>query len=150
MNWTGIFKNKFVVHGQHIRFPAPLLISIYQKWLSELIAAIRIDRIVFKNWGCSLRKLSMMYRKGAIHMTEIERPLLAPKGLIPIQYNVYHCIMLLLVKCTSTLFTCTISHVHRRAPNMVLQARNLVYKKIMICEGLLWFLFLRPLFNYIY
>ena len=29
--WTGIFKNKFVAHGQYIRLATPLLISIYQK-----------------------------------------------------------------------------------------------------------------------
>ena len=29
---TGIFKNKFVVHGQYSRFSTMLLISIYQKW----------------------------------------------------------------------------------------------------------------------
>ena len=28
---TGIFKNKFVVHDQYIRFATLLLISIYQK-----------------------------------------------------------------------------------------------------------------------
>ena len=31
-SWTGIFKNKFVVHGHYIRFATLLLISIYQKW----------------------------------------------------------------------------------------------------------------------
>ena len=29
-SWTGIFKNKFVVHGQYIRLATLLLISIYQ------------------------------------------------------------------------------------------------------------------------
>ena len=28
-SWTGIFKNKFVVHGQYIRFATPLLVSIF-------------------------------------------------------------------------------------------------------------------------
>ena len=31
-SWTGIFKNKFVVHGLQIRFQTPPLISINQKW----------------------------------------------------------------------------------------------------------------------
>ena len=31
-NWTAIFKNRFVVNGQYIRFTTLLLISIYQKW----------------------------------------------------------------------------------------------------------------------
>ena len=31
-NRTGIFKNKFVVHGQYSRFSTMLFISIYQKW----------------------------------------------------------------------------------------------------------------------
>ena len=30
--WSGIFQNKFVAHGQYIRFATALIISIYQKW----------------------------------------------------------------------------------------------------------------------
>ena len=30
-SWTGIFKNKSVVYGKHIRFATPILILIYQK-----------------------------------------------------------------------------------------------------------------------
>ena len=41
-------------------------------------------------------------------------------------------------------FTCTISPMHRHKPKTVLYAQNLVYEKIIIYEGLLWFLFLRP------
>ena len=84
-----------------------------------------------------MRKLSIMYRKGAIHMTEIESPLLAPKGF---NTNSVQCLPLynvIISKVHVYSFTCTISHVHGRAPKMVLQARNLVYKKIMIYEGLL-------------
>ena len=29
--WAGIFKKKFMVHGQYIRFATPLLASLYQK-----------------------------------------------------------------------------------------------------------------------
>ena len=32
ISWTGIFKKKFMFHGQYIRFGTLLLISIYQKW----------------------------------------------------------------------------------------------------------------------
>ena len=62
-------------------------------------------------------------------MTEIESPLLAPKGF---NTNSVQCLPLynvIISKVHVYSFTCTISHVHRRAPKMVLQARNLVYKK---------------------
>ena len=31
-NWTGILKNKFVMHGHYIRLTTPLLISVFHKW----------------------------------------------------------------------------------------------------------------------
>ena len=48
-SWTGIFKNKFLVHGQYIRLPTTLEGSHHANWNS------------------------VIYRKGAVHRTEIER-----------------------------------------------------------------------------
>ena len=77
------------------------------------------------NWN------SIIYRKGAIHKSEIGRSLLAGKGFNTnlVQFlPPYHVISNVHV-CS---FTCTISHVHGRAPGMVLHAR-----KIIIYEGLI-------------
>ena len=41
-------------------------------------------------------------------------------------------------------FTYTISHMHRCTPKIVFCKQNLVYEKIVIYEGLLRYLFLRP------
>ena len=70
-------------------------------------------------------------------MTEIERSFLAAKGF---NTNLVQCLPLYYViisKVHVCSFMCTISHVHKHAPKMVLRARNLVYKKIIIYEGLL-------------
>ena len=77
-------------------------------------------------------------------MIEIERLFLAAKGF---NTNLVQCLPPFFVIISNVhvcSFTCTISHVHRRAPKTVLGAQNLVYKKIIIYEGLLRFLFLRP------
>ena len=77
-------------------------------------------------------------------MTEIERPFLVSKGS---NTNLVQCLPLYYVIISnvhSCSFTCTIFHVHRHTPKTVLGAQNLVYKKIIIYEGLLRFLFLRP------
>ena len=79
-----------------------------------------------------------------MHMSEIERPFLVAKGF---NTNSVQCLPLYYViisKVHICSFTCTISHMHRCAPKMVLHAQNLVYKKIIIYEGLLCFLFLGP------
>ena len=64
-------------------------------------------------------------------MTETERPFLAAKGFNTnlVQFlPPYHVIISNACVCS---FTCTISHVHGRAPKAVLRAR-----KIIIYEGL--------------
>ena len=43
-SWSGIFKNKFVVPGQYIRFARPLLISSYQKWWRCCVNRLRSAR----------------------------------------------------------------------------------------------------------
>ena len=70
-------------------------------------------------------------------MTKIERPFLAAKGF---NTNSVQCLPLyyaFISKVHVCSFTFTISHVHRRAPKTVLHARNLMYEKIIIYEGLL-------------
>ena len=54
---------------------------------------------------------SIIYRKGAIQRTEIERPFLAVNGFSAnlVQFlNLYHRMMSLLVTCTSTLYVCSL------------------------------------------
>ena len=41
------------------------------------------------------------------------------------------------MRCYVCSLACTISYVHRGASNSVLHAQNLVYKKIIIYEGLI-------------
>ena len=76
------------------------------------------------NWN------STIYRKGAVHRIEREKPLLAAKAfdtnlvqLLP----PYHVIISNVQVCS---FMCTISHVHGRAPKTVLRAQNLAYEKL--------------------
>ena len=67
--------------------------------------------------------------KGAIHRTEIEKPLLAAKGFNANLVKFlppYDVIISFLYVCYCT---CKISHVKGRAPKTVLRARNLVYEK---------------------
>ena len=70
-------------------------------------------------------------------MTEIGRPLLAAKGF---NNNLVQCLppyYVIISNVHVCSFTCMISHVHRGAPKTVLRARNLVYEKVIIYEGLL-------------
>ena len=70
-------------------------------------------------------------------MTEIEGPFLAAKGFNTnlVQYLPPFYVIISNVHVCS--LTCTISHVHRRAPKTVLRAQNLVYEKIITYEDLL-------------
>ena len=70
-------------------------------------------------------------------MTKIERPFLAAKGF---NTNLVQCLppyYVIISNVHVCSFTRTISHVNRSAPKTVLHARNLVYEKIIIFEGLL-------------
>ena len=70
-------------------------------------------------------------------MTKIDRPFLAAKGF---NTNSVQCLPLYYViisKVHVCSFMCTISHMHRRLPKMVLHARNHIYNQIIIYEGLL-------------
>ena len=70
-------------------------------------------------------------------MTEIERPFLAAQGF---NTNLVQCLppyFVIISNVHVCSFTCTISHVHTRAPKTVLHARNLLYEKIIIYEDLL-------------
>ena len=72
---------------------------------------------------------SIIYRRGAIRRTEIEKPLLAAEGFNAklVQYlPQYHVISNVHVY----FFTCTIKHVHGREPKMIFGARNLVHEKL--------------------
>ena len=74
----------------------------------------------------------------------LEGPFLAARGF---DTNLVQCLppyYVIISNMHVCSFTCTISHVHRRTPKTVLRSRNLVYEKIIICEGLLWFFFLWP------
>ena len=80
------------------------------------------------NWN------SIIYRKGIIHRTEIERPFLAGKGFNTnlVQFLLpYHVIISNVHVCS---FACTISHLHGRAPKTVLRARNLVRQNRFIIK----------------
>ena len=70
-------------------------------------------------------------------MTEIERPFLAAKGFNTnlVQWLSPYCFIFSNKHVCS--FTCTISHGHRRAPRIVLRARNLVCEIIITYEDLL-------------
>ena len=86
----------------------------------------------------------IIYRKEVIHMTEIERLFLAAQSF---NTNLVQCLppyFVIISNMHVCCFMCTISHVHMHAPKMVLHTQNLLYKKIMIYEDLLWFLFLKP------
>ena len=70
-------------------------------------------------------------------MTETERPFLAAKGF---NANLIQCIPLYYVIISNVhlfSFMCTVFHMYRYAPKMVLCAQNLVYEKTKIYEGLL-------------
>ena len=98
--------------------------------------------LVYKNWGSHhVNWNNIIYRKGAIHMTW---PFLAAKGF---NTNLVQCLPLFYVIISNMhvcSFICIISHVHRHASKTVLCTQNLVSEKIIIYEGLLWFLFLKP------
>ena len=75
------------------------------------------------NWN------SIIYRKGTIHRTEIERPLLAGKSFNTnlVQFLLPFHVIISNVHVYS--FTHTISHVHGRARKTVFRAQNLVHEK---------------------
>ena len=71
-----------------------------------------------------------MYRKGAVHIAEIEGPFFAGKGL---NTNLVHFVPLYHVIMSNVhiyYFTGTISNVHGCAPKTILHAQNPVYKKL--------------------
>ena len=125
-----------VVNGQYIRFTMPLLISFYQKMVSLLCKKImqctRMEGSHHVNWN------SIIYRKGAIHRTEIERPLLAAKRFNTnlVQFLTPYCVTIsnMHVCC----FMCMISHVHRCVPKTVLQVRNVVHKKFNLWRPVIY------------
>ena len=76
------------------------------------------------NWN------SIVYRKGAIHRTEIDRLFLAAKGF---NTNLVHFLPLyhdIISNAHICSFMDMISHMHRRTPKTVLCAQNLVHKKL--------------------
>ena len=115
-SWIGIFKKKFVVHGQYIRFPTVLLISVYQKWCyvkrSCIVQAAKMECSQHVNWN------SIIYGKISIHRTEIERPFLVPKT-----FNTNLVQFLLLYHVIT-------SNVHECACKMVLHAWNIIQEKV--------------------
>ena len=69
-----------------------------------------------------------MYRKGALHRTEIERLLLAAKG---VSTNLVHFLPpyhVIISNMYIYSFTGTISHIYGCVPKTVLHAQNLMYK----------------------
>ena len=83
------------------------------------------------NWN------SIIYREGAIHKTETGRPFVAAQGFdINLVHFLqpYHFSVRNMHVCS---FIGTISHMNGRAPKTILHAQNLVYKKIVIYEGLI-------------
>ena len=78
---------------------------------------------------------SIIYRKRAIHRTEIERPLLAVKGF---NTNLLHVLLMCHVIISNVhvcSFTGTISHVHGCEHKTVLRAWNLEYEKLWFMKG---------------
>ena len=75
------------------------------------------------NWN------SVIYRKEALHRTEIEGPVLASESFNAslVQFlPPYH---IIISNVHVFYFTFTISHVHGRTPKTVLRARSLLYEK---------------------
>ena len=73
---------------------------------------------------------SIIFKKGGIYRTKIERSSLTAKG-----FNTSLVQLLLLYNISINNFhassiTCTISHLERHAPKTVLHARNLLYKNL--------------------
>ena len=92
--------------------------------LSEKIAYFkRMEGSHYVNWN------SIIYRKGAIHRTEIERLLLAAKGFNTNLVQFLHHVVISNVHVCSSKYM--ISNVHRCAPKTDLHAW-----KILIYEGL--------------
>ena len=127
-----------MVHGQYIRFATPLLISIYQKWWHCFVnksLSLHGRRAVIKLIYYNLQERSNIYT------WLIERPFLAAQSF---NTNLVQCLppyFVIIINMHVCSFMCTISHVHMRAPKTVLHAQNLLYKKNMTHEDLLWFLF---------
>ena len=73
---------------------------------------------------------SIIYRKGAIQSTGIERPFLAAKGF---NTNLAHFLppyRVIISNAHVRSFTGTVSHVQGRAPKTILRAQNIVYEKL--------------------
>ena len=116
-----------MVHGQYIGFAS--LLSIYQKWWrcyvnrSCSVQAAKMEGGHNRYWN------SIIFRKGAIYRSEIERPFLAANGFNTnlVQFlSPYH---VLLVTCTSTLLrarfpTCTDVHVKRFCAHEISCTKN--------------------------
>ena len=67
-------------------------------------------------------RFSIIYRKGTVHRTEIERPFLATKGF---NTNLVQFLLLyhVIINNVHISFSCTISHVHKHAPKTVLHEK---------------------------
>ena len=71
---------------------------------------------------------SIIYRKGEVHRSEIERPCLAAMGF---NTNLVHFLPphhIILINVHGCSFTGAISHVHKHAPKTVLRAKILCTK----------------------
>ena len=120
----------------------PLVLSTCHNW--ELLFTYSHRLLWFKKIRTPTTTALLIYRKGAIQMTEIKRPFLAAKAF---NANLVQCLpphYVIISNRHICSFTCRISHIHRCAPKTVLHALNLVCEKFVTYEGLLWFLFLRP------
>ena len=82
--------------------------------------------------GCQVNWNSIIYKKGAVDRTEIERSFLAAKGFNTnlVQFLPLHHVIISNVHVYS--FMGTIFHIHVQAPKMVLHAWNLVSEKLYI------------------
>ena len=75
------------------------------------------------NWN------SIIYRKGALHRTEIEGPVLASESFNASLVQFLPPDPVIISNAHASYFTSTISHVHGRTPKTVLRARSLWYEK---------------------
>ena len=146
-----------VIAAAEQRFSRTSTCSVYQICytashfsLSKMVALLckQIAKCERMEWSHHVNWNSIIYRKGAIHRTEKERPIIAAKGF---NNNLVHSLPPYHVIISSLpvyYFTGTISNVHGRAPKTALLARNLVYKKKKNYEGLTLTMISLYIFNY--
>ena len=94
----------------------------------QIVCCARMQGSHYGNSNC------IIYRKEAITRTQKEKPFKAVKGFntkLALFLRSYYAIINNLHVCS---FTYPISHAHGRASKTVLRARNLVHKKVIICE----------------